>query len=249
MHAWTKDGNPAEHPEPWGLHGAFTTLRRFACGHLPFREDYLDRLLDSANRIGANWIPSKKELSDRLEEFLAGQSESFDGLIRICLFDGLLGISSRLALSDGNPVTGRLLEYRRPVPLAKSTGEARLYGRLGELDVATEDWLLLDPEEGDLRESATSNLIFAQGKDLLIPDKFILQGIVLNKLIPILQAEYSVSRGSPQENDIPEFDEIILCGTGRGVAPLTALPELGWTSRNNQVFQKARSQYQELVQP
>jgi branched-subunit amino acid aminotransferase/4-amino-4-deoxychorismate lyase len=249
MHAWTKDGNPAEHPEPWGLHGAFTTLRRFACGHLPFRDDYLDRLLDSANRIGANWVPSKKELSARLDEFFANQPEVLDELIRICLFDDLLGISSRPALSDGNPVEGRLLEYRRPEPLAKSTGEDQLYGRLSELDIATEDWIIIDPEKEDLRESATSNLIFAQGNNLLIPEQFILQGIVLRKLIPYIEAEFSVTRGSPKENELHLFDEIILCGTGRGVAPLSALPELGWTSRSNQVFQKARFRYDELVQP
>ena len=189
----------SEHPEPWGLHGAFTTLRKFESGHLPFRDNHLDRLLDSANRIGAKWIPSRKEVSDRLDEFLASQPESLDGLIRICLFDGLLGVSSRPALSDGNPVKGRLLEYRRPEPLAKSTAETQLYGRLSELDLATEDWILIDPEGRDLRESATSNLIFAQGSHLLIPEKFILQGIVLNQLIPFLECEFSVTRGSPKK--------------------------------------------------
>ena len=92
MNAWTKDGHPAEHPDPWGLPGAFTTLRKFECGHLPFRDEHLDRLLDSANRIGAKWIPSRKEISGRLDEFLASQPESLDGLIRICLFLSLIHI-------------------------------------------------------------------------------------------------------------------------------------------------------------
>ena len=249
MHAWTKDGTPAEHPEPWGLTGVFSTLRRFTNGHLPFRDDYLDRLLDSANRIEMNWIPHKKELSDRLDEFLSTQPGDLDGLVRICLFDDLLGVSVRPALSNGNPVKGRLLEYHRPIPSAKCTGEAQLYGRLGELDIATEDWIIIDPEKRNLRESATSNLILAKGNDLIVPEQFILQGIVLRKLIPFLESEFSVTRSSPKENDIPEFDEIVLCGTGRGVAPLTALPELGWSSRSNQVFQKTRSRYDELVQP
>ena len=249
MHAWTKDGTLADHPEPWGLTGVFSTLRMFASGHLPFQDDYLERLLDSAKRIRANWLPDKMEIADRLDEFLSTQPSDLDGLIRICLFEDLIGISSRPALSDRNPVTGRLLEYRRPEPLAKCTGEAQLYGRLSELDVATEDWILIDPKDKDLRESATSNLIFAQGDELFIPEKFILQGIVLNKLIPLLQSKFSVTRGAPLEQNVLDFDEIILCGTGRGVAPLTSLPELGWTSRDNQVFQKTRSHYEELVQP
>ena len=249
MHAWSKDGSSVAHPEPWGLPGVFSTLRRFPRGHMPFRDDYLERLLDSAKRSVMNWIPPKTNLSERLDEFLLLEAFPSDGLFRLCLFDDRLGISSRPALSDGNPVKGRLLEYRRPKPLVKSTGDAQLYGRLSELDMTCEDWIIIDPEKKDLRESATSNLIFARNKELLIPESAILPGIVLGKLLPYLESEYSVTRGSPQANELPEFDEIILCGTGRGIAPLEALPELGWTSRSNEVFQKARSQYVELVQP
>lgn len=249
MHAWTKEGTPSKHPEPWGLSGVFSTLRKFANGHLPFREDYLERLLDSANRIEINWIPNKNELSDRLDEFLCNRPDDFDGLVRICLFNDLLGISERPALSDGNAVKGRILEYRRPDPSAKCTGEAQLYGRLSELDIANEDWIIIDPEKRDLRESATSNLIFVRENQLVIPQFSILPGIILRKLLPFLESEFSVIRSSPQENDISEFEEIILCGTGRGVAPLTNLPELGWSSRSNQIFQKTRSKYDEIVQP
>jgi len=249
MHAWTKEGTSAKHPEPWGLRGAFTTLRSFASGHIPFRDNHLERLLDSANREGLIWLPTLGEVSDRLEEFITRQSGSLDCLIRICLFEDLLGISSRPALSDGNPVKGRLFEYRRPEPLAKSTAEAQLYGRLHKLDLTAEDWILIDPQEQDLRESATSNLIFVEGNNLLIPDQFILQGIVLNKLMPFIGSEFSVTRGSPNKKDLGHFDEIILCGSGRGVAPLISIPELDWTCGQDQVFQKARSQYEELVQP
>ena len=249
MHAWSKDGSPADHPEPWGLPGVFSTLRRFPQGHIAFRDEYLERLLDSAKRSGMNWIPPKKNLSERLDEFLAIETCPPDGLVRLCLFDDRLGISSRPALSDGNPVKGLLLEYRRPEPQVKSTGDAQLYGRLSELDITCEDWIIIDPEKKDIRESATCNLIFVRDKELLIPESAILPGIVLQKLLPYLESEFSVTRGSPQANEIPEFEEIILCGTGRGIAPLDALPELEWTSSNDQVFQKARSQYEELVQP
>ena len=229
--------------------GVFSTLRRFPQEHMPFRDDYLERLLDSARRSGMSWIPPKRNLSERLNEFLAIETCPPHGLVRLCLFLDRLGISSRSALSDGNPVKGRILEYRRPEPLVKSTGEAQLYGRLSELDITCEDWIIIDPEKKDLRESATSNLIFIRNKELLIPESDILPGIVLQKILPYLESEFSVTRGSPQAKELPEFDEIILCGTGRGIAPLYTLPELGWTSRNNQVFQKTRSRYEEIVQP
>jgi branched-subunit amino acid aminotransferase/4-amino-4-deoxychorismate lyase len=49
------------------------------------------------------------------------------------------------------------------------------------------------------------------------------------------------------DQDFSQFDEVLLCGTGRGVAPLTSLPELGWSSRSNDVFKKVRLIYEQLI--
>ena len=112
----------------------------------------------------------------------------------------LLGVSSRPALSDGNPVKGRLLEYRRPEPLAKSTGETQLYGRLSELDIATEDWIIIDPEGKDIRESATANLIFAQQR-AADPGKVHSPRHRPQSSFPILESEFSVTRGTPRQTN------------------------------------------------
>ena len=122
------------------------------------------------------------------------------GLIRICLFEDLLGFSSRPAVSDGNPVEGWLLHYRRKDPIVKSTEDKDLYGSLGELEIEKEDWVIIDPKDNDLRETATSNLIFAKGNELIIPEKWVLNGIVLQKLIPFLEERFSVIPSHPQRS-------------------------------------------------
>ena len=81
----------------------------------------------------------------------------------------------------------------------------------------------------------------------MIPEKRILQGITLRHLIPRLIDSFSITRSSPLDQDISQFDEILLCGTGRGIAPLTALPELGWSSRSNDIFKKIRLIYEQLI--
>jgi len=82
---------------------------------------------------------------------------------------------------------------------------------------------------------------------LLIPEKFILQGIILRKLLPLLNSEFSITRGAPQDNDLSDFDEILLCGTGRGVSPLSALSELGWNARGDILFNQVRQVYDSLI--
>jgi 4-amino-4-deoxychorismate lyase len=205
-------------------------------------------LLDSAKRLNLGCIPDSTEISGRLSSYLSDLGNDYSGLVRICLFEDLIGLSDRPANSDGNPVEGWLLNYRRPEPLAKSTAEKELYGALSELEVEKEDWVIIDPKDNDLRETATSNLIFAKGKNLLIPEKFILQGIVLRKLLPLLNSKFSITRGTPQDNELSDFDEILLCGTGRGVAPLSALSELGWNCRGDIVFNQVRQMYDSLIE-
>ena len=248
MQAWTTTGQPESHPDPWGRPGAFTTFRVFPNRKVPFLPNHLDRLLDSARRLHLPWLPHSSEIQDRAHRYIDELGDAFTGLVRICLFEDLLGLSDRPAASDGHPVDGWLLHHRRPEPLAKSTADKDLYGALSELDVQKEDWVIIDPKDNDLRETATSNLIFASGKKLFIPEKFILQGVVLRQLLPLLQSEFSISRGSPKDSDLSDFSEILLCGSGRGVAPLSSLSELGWSTRGDTVFNQVRQIYDSLIE-
>ena len=247
MKAWHKDGATGEHPEPWGLPGVFTTVRVGTGKKISFFDSHLHRLIDSANRAELPWVPSPEDITTKVEEFMADIDPNH-GLLRICLFENLIGMSSRPAESDGNPVEGWLLHYRRPNPVIKSTKEKELYGSLGELEITKEDWVIIDPKDNDIRETATSNLIFAKEEELLIPDKWVLKGIVLQQLLPFLRDRFTVTSGFPQDQDISSFDEILLCGTGRGVAPLTALSELGWSSQENEIFSTIRAHYEEIIE-
>jgi len=246
MRAWTKTGEPTDHIDPWGLSGAFTTVRLFPEQHIPFLDDYLVRLINSAKILQQPWIPEIKLINQRLEEYIT-ESGITDGLIRICIFDESLAISDRPAKSNGTQVEGWLLEYRRPVPAAKSTEEKELYGRLSELNVPNEDWIIIDPKDNDIRESATSNLIFVTNDNLVIPEKRILQGVVLRQILPRLQNDFPIKRATPLDQEISQFEEIILCGTGRGIAPLMGLSELGWTSKSHNTFSRIRKVYDNLI--
>ena len=55
--------------------------------------------------------------------------------------------------------------------------------------------------------------------NLSFPKK-ILQGIIFNKLIPELKNPSPFLGEIPKDYEISQFSEILLCGTGRGVAPL-----------------------------
>jgi branched-subunit amino acid aminotransferase/4-amino-4-deoxychorismate lyase len=248
MHAWTKTGEPTKHLEPWGMPGSFSTLCLFANQSIPFRQDYLQRLIDSATLLQQSWIPNLEFIEKKLDEYLSISTIS-EGLVRFCLFEDSIGISHRPAVSNGKPVEGWLIKYRRPMPTAKTTQDKELYGKLSELDLSMEDWIIIDPFDNDIRESATSNLIFVGEDSLVIPEKRILQGVILRNLLPKLSQNYTIIRSTPIDQEIYKFKEIILCGTGRGVAPLTSLPELGWSASSNDTFKQIRELYEQLISP
>lgn len=246
MHAWTISGESTPHPEPWGQIGAFSTLRLFPNRLIPFRQAYLVRLLESATLLQLSWIPELALLEARLDQYLS-KSTIEEGLIRICLFENSIGISDRPAKSYGKPIEGLLLQYRRPMPHAKSTREKELYGRLSELDISKEDWIINDPKENDIRESATSNLIFVRGDSLVIPEKQILPGVILSHLLPDLAHSFRIIRATPKAHDLSQYHEILLCGTGRGVAPLSGLTELNWSTSSDAVLKQVRLTYENLL--
>ena len=248
MLAWTRSGNSVEHPAPWGRHGTFSTLRTYQNGRILFKKDHFQRLITSAEYLNLVWIPNIEEINSYLEKYLSQTSIEEDSLLRVCLFEDCIAFSSRPAKSDGNPVEGWLLNYRRPEPSIKSTAEADLYGALQELEVEREDWVIIDPKDNEIRETATSNLIFVRDEELIIPEKKILAGVTLQKLIPSLKENFSVTRRIPTDQEIGDFDEILLCGTGRGVAPMKSLPELGWSSKRDLIFSQVRTLYQQMIE-
>jgi branched-subunit amino acid aminotransferase/4-amino-4-deoxychorismate lyase len=247
MHAWTKSGNPLEHPSPWGRYGVFSTIRVLPGHKILFKDQHLQRIRQHADKLALPWGPSLEELNTRVEKYAKDLPADRDHLLRVCLFEDCLGLSARLAQSDGNPVEGWLLEYRRPEPTIKCTAEKDLYGKLVELEIEREDWIIMDPKDQELRETATSNLIFATDKNLLIPEKKILHGITLQNLMPYLKKDFTISTVIPNDQNILEFNEILLCGTGRGIAPLEKIPELGWSKKSDDNFSKIRSLYEKMI--
>ena len=244
--AWNKDGSPVAHPEPWGHRGAFTTIRvEGTPPHPIFLEAHLARLEESARLLGVEPIATQEQIRERLAAFLSSPSLAAPCLLRICMFEDCLGFSFRPANAGESSLTGKILRHLRSVPEAKSTADKELYGRLTELDLTHEDFLLVHPEIEVVLETATSNLFFAQGDRLVIPEKNILPGIILSKLLSEL-TEFTPERTSPRLAELLAFDEIILCGSGREVSALATIPEIGWQRRSEKAFLQLRETYDKL---
>ncbi|MBT4666309.1 MAG: hypothetical protein HOB63_07305 [Opitutae bacterium] len=242
--AWDRDGVSVPAPEPWGRKGAFTTIRVEGTPPCPlFLNAHLDRLEKSARLLEVVPIVSQPQIRERITIFLSSTQIPTPFLIRACLLENRLALYARPAHPTGPELSAKILRHLRPVPEAKSTFDNELYGRLGELDLGLEDFLIVHPADGRVLESATCNLIFAQGDNLVIPKEDILSGIVLNKLLASMNG-FEIDRRSPRLDELSAFAEIILCGSGREVASLATIPEIGWQRSSEKTFLKLRKTYE-----
>ena len=242
--AWDREGASVPAPEPWGCKGAFTTIRVEGVTPYPlFLNAHLDRLEKSARLLEVVPIVSQPQIRERITIFLSSTQIPTPFLIRACLLENRLALYARPVHPTGPELSAKILRHLRPVPEAKSTFDNELYGRLGELDLGLEDFLIVHPADGRVLESATCNLIFAQGDNLVIPKEDILSGIVLNKLLASMNG-FEIDRHSPRLAELSAFDEIILCGSGREVASLATIPEIGWQRSSEKTFLKLRKNYE-----
>ena len=101
MQAWTESGDLTEHPEPWGIKGTFSTLRLCKQNHIPFLNLYLNRLIESAKTLQLGWYPDQNFIKDKLFEYISQNSLS-EKLIRICLFENMIGICDRAIILTVN---------------------------------------------------------------------------------------------------------------------------------------------------
>ncbi|MBU63503.1 MAG: hypothetical protein CMI26_13480 [Opitutae bacterium] len=226
--AWDRDGASVTPPQPWGCKGAFTTIRVEGASPTPlFLHAHLARLEESACLLEIKAIVSQVQIRKHIETFLHSTQFPTPFLVRVCLHEDCLALYARPANPTDPELSARILRHLRPVPEAKSTFDKELYGRLGELDIGKEDFLIVHPTDDRVLESATSNLLFAQDNYLVVPEEDILPGIVLSQLL-LSKNTFEIERRSPTLDELVDFNEIILCGSGREVVSLATIPEVRW---------------------
>ncbi len=243
--AWDKELNDVPCVDPWGIAGAYSTIR--VDGEPPrplFLEDHLARLADSLERMGMASPVDRDQIGERIHSFSADLPLAAPYLLRVSVLEEGFQAEARSLPTIGPWIEGRLLPYVRPTPEAKSLDKL-LYDQVSRLNRATEEALLLAPD-GGLGEGSTSNLIFARGEVLVIPETNVLPGITLAKLLPELSARHTIERRAVHLTDLPEFTEILATGSGKEVVAFARIPEVGWNARSEEILWTARDVYAEI---
>ena len=207
----------------WGDHGIFTTMWIF--GKPPkilFFDNHIENLIQSLNKFGINKISLKKDILNIINKNLS-KTNNYNHLLRIALNKKIISISLRKRLIPKLNFNLKLVNLKREKPQFKNLKYKKILFHLSKMDNTKSDIGLVFNKK--LFETGTSNLLFVKNDKSFTPKKDYYEGITYkffrSKIKKIYKREIFVK-------ELLKFDEILLIGSGKGVASVKTIKQIGW---------------------
>ena len=223
----------------WGSRGVFTTLRMI--GRPPkllLLKPHLENLIKSTKKYGIIKKNLRSILNDLIKKNLIYKGP--DNLFRIALNKKFISISIRKRPTPKANFNLKLFKYKRIDPNYKNLYYKKIIARLSKLDATAYDIALVSNRK--ILETGTSNLVFIKKGKIFSPKKNCYFGNTIkyiNKKIKINFKDISIDQ-------IQEYDEILLIGSGKGVTSVLKIDELNWKRKKMICFNKINKIYNSL---
>ena len=235
-----KDLKEIEFNDLWGDHGVFTTM--WIYGDKPkilFFKDHINNLVKSTKSYSILKSSIKADILKLIKENL-NLKRKYNHLLRIALNKNTLSISLRKRVKPKLNFNLKLVNLKRQKPEFKNLKYKQILKYLSKMDNSSSDIGLCFHNK--IFETGTSNLIFIKDGNVYSPKNNFYKGITYkffkSKVKNIINKDISVK-------SLNEFDEIILIGSGKGVASVKTVNQIKWKRKSlkfyNILFQHYKS--------
>ena len=224
----------------WGSRGVFTTMRMVGKPpRLLLYKSHLENLIRSIKKYGIK----KNNLKNAIKDLIKKNSnyKGPDNLLRIALNKKFISISIRKRPKPKNNFNLLLFKYKRIDPKYKNLYYKKILSKLSKLDSTRFDIALV--YKNKILETGTSNLIFVKDGKVFSPKKYSYFGNTIkfiNKKIKINFKDISI-------DEINNFEEIMLIGSGKGITSVYKIKELNWKRKKSVCYNKINKIYNTLV--
>ena len=224
----------------WGSRGVFTTMRMVGMPpRLILLKPHLENLIKSSKNYGIRKKNLKKIVTDLIKKNTIYKGS--DNLFRIALNKKLISVSIRKRPIPGNNFNLLLFKYKRIDPNYKNLYYKKIISKLSKFDPTKFDIALVSNNK--ILETGTSNLVFVKNGKIYSPKKNCYFGNTIkyiNKKIKIFGKDISI-------NEIHDFEEILLIGSGKGVTSVSNISELNWKRKKIVCYRKLNKIYNSLI--
>ena len=226
----------------WGDHGIFTTMGIF--GKPPkilFFENHIKNLIRSLQIYGVKRRYLRKDIQKIINENLS-KKVKYNHLLRVALNKKIISISLRKRLIPKSNFDLKLVNLKREKPQYKNLKYKKILKHLTKMDNSKSDIGLIYKKK--ILEAGTSNLLFIKNNKIYTPTKGYYEGITFkffkNKMKKILKKDIFV-------NDLKSYDEILLVGSGKGIASVKSIKQIGWKRKNFKQFRVLSKYYNFII--
>ena len=226
-----KDLQEVDFKDLWGDHGIFTTMWIF--GKPPkilFFKNHISNLIESLQKFGIKKRFLKKDILNILNSNLS-KNTSYNHLLRVALNKKIISVSLRKRISPKLDFSLKLVNLKREKPQYKNLKYKKILSYLSKMDNSKSDIALV--KNNKIFETGTSNLLFIKNKKIFTPKKDYYEGntykFFKSKVKRIIKKDILVK-------DLKNYDEILLVGSGKGVASVKMIKQINWKRKNLKVF-------------
>ena len=226
-----KDLKQIEFQDLWGDHGIFTTMWIFGKpAKILFFDSHLKNLISSLKKYQITKKSLKSDVSKIINNNLS-KNRNYNHLLRIAVNKKIISISLRKRIKPKLNFNLKLVELKREKPQYKNLKYKKILSYLSKIDNSKSDIALISNKK--ILETGTSNLLFVKDKKFFTPKKDYYEGntykFLKTKIKKILKKNIYIK-------ELNSYDEILLIGSGKGVASVKTIKEIGWKRKNLNQF-------------
>jgi branched-subunit amino acid aminotransferase/4-amino-4-deoxychorismate lyase len=226
----------------WGDHGIFTTMWIF--GKPPkilFFENHIKNLIKSLKVYGQKKRSLKNDIVKIINKNLS-KKVNYNHLLRIAVNKRVISISLRKRVSPKLNFDLKLVNLKRERPQYKNLKYKKILKYLMKMDNSKTDIGLISNKK--LLETGTSNFLFIKHNKIYIPIKGYYEGNTFKffkrKIKKIIKTNIFIK-------DLKNYDEILLVGSGKGIASVKTINQIGWKRKNFKTFKVLSKYYNSII--
>ena len=237
-----KDLKEIKFSDLWGDHGVFTTMWIYGVPpKILFLKDHINNLVKSTKSYSIVKPTIKSDILRSIKDNV-NLTKKYNHLLRIALNKNTLSISLRKRIKPNLNFDLKLVKLKRQKPEFKNLKYKEILKHLSKLDNSRSDIGLCSNNK--IFETGTSNLLFIKDNKFFSPKEKFYKGITYkffkSKIKKIYKKDILV-------NSLKEFDEILLIGSGKGVASVQTINQIKWKRKSLKFYNILSQHYKSAV--
>ena len=226
----------------WGGNGVFTTMWIFGKPtKILFFKKHIKNLIKSLKIYKLDTPNLEKDVL-KLIKLNIDKKKSYNHLLRVAVNKKMISISLRNRKIPKLNFNLKLINHKRFDPKFKNLKYNFILKHLSKMDNSTSDIGLCYKKM--ILESGTSNMLFIKNDKVYSPLNNIYKGITYNffnnKLGKIINKDILIKT-------LSEYNEILLVGSGKGVASIKNINEINWKRKSLKFYKILSNLYKNEV--